>query len=321
MLLSAPQQPNKNCNRGMLQSMPMIKFIQYLRGLAAMLVVWHHAQGQIGSWRFIGASTFGSYGVDLFFVISGFIMLVTTWDKPIGPAEFIRHRIRRVVPLYWLTTLLMVALALIAPALFKTLKFDAASLAKSLFFIPYYSLSFPDLIRPLLVPGWSLNYEMFFYAIFAATLLLRREMRLPAVLAVLIALVALGLAIHPQSAPAFVYTDPIILEFAAGMILGRLWVMWPHPHANKGLALPLALGNASYSIYLSHLFTLGALRLAWMRLIHVEGLMPSIAFMATALIASALVGWLCFVAVERPLTRWFKSDKRRPVKMRKMQRA
>lgn len=143
-----------------------------------MMVVWHHATAEVAMAPVFGKiPTFGPLGVDLFFGISGFIMLVTTWDKPIGPAEFMAHRIKRIVPLYWLATLSMVGLAVVAPALFKTLKWDAATLTESLLFIPHYSLSFPGDIKPLLVPGWSLHYEMFFYVLFAGALLCKREYR------------------------------------------------------------------------------------------------------------------------------------------------
>src|SRR6266478_6157802 len=191
----------------------MIRPIQYLRGIAAMMVVWHHALGQIAlSHQLTDLPPFGGYGVDLFFVISGFIMLVTTWDKPITPVEFIKHRIRRVVPLYWLATSLMVVGAIAAPFMFKTLKWDAAALTKSLLFVPYENLSFPGTISPLLVPGWSLNYEMFFYAIFALLLLVGRGWRVPLMIGALSVLVAAGRIWHPASAPLQVYTNPVMLE-------------------------------------------------------------------------------------------------------------
>jgi exopolysaccharide production protein ExoZ len=69
----------------------MIRPIQYLRGLAAMMVVWHHSVGQVpATLNFIRLPMWGVYGVDLFFMISGFIMLVTTWDKRMTPTEFFR---------------------------------------------------------------------------------------------------------------------------------------------------------------------------------------------------------------------------------------
>jgi exopolysaccharide production protein ExoZ len=284
----------------------MIRPIQYLRGVAAMMVVWYHSVGQIAETKnFIGIYEFGHYGVDLFFVISGFIMLVTTWDKPITPIAFIGHRIRRVVPLYWAATLAMVAAAIVAPGLFKTLHFDAASLAKSLFFIPYDSLSFPGTIFPLLTPGWTLDYEMFFYALFAASLWAPREWRVSLMVGALVALVAGGYLLHPASIPMQTYTSPRLLEFGAGMILGRLWVMRKHARQDGGNAVLMGLGDASYSIYLTHIFTLGALRMVWIRLVPQATMPSSIALMLASLTACAVAGWLCYRLVERPLTRWF----------------
>lgn len=281
----------------------MIRPIQYLRGIAAMMVVWHHAVWQVeATWTFIRTPPWGAYGVDLFFAISGFIMLVTTWDKPITPMEFMRHRIQRIVPLYWTATLLMVAIAILAPALFKTLKFDAVSILKSLFFVPYESLAQPGKIYPLLVPGWTLNYEMFFYALFAATLFVERQGRLPAMLAVMAILVTIGIVAEPNLGIWQVYTSPRLLEFAAGMVLGRLWVMKKHPRKDGGIPLLLALGDASYSIYLTHIFTLGALRVVWVRLVPTATMASSIALMVVSLMVSAAAGWLCYKAVEKPLT-------------------
>jgi exopolysaccharide production protein ExoZ len=284
----------------------VIKPIQYLRGIAAMMVVWHHSLGQVAATKdFIRVPEFGIYGVDLFFMISGFIMLVTTWDKPITPMAFIGHRIRRVVPLYWAATLLMVGIAIAAPALFKTLQWDSGALIKSLLFIPYDSLSFPGRIEPLLVPGWTLNYEMFFYALFAVALLVGKGWRVPVMVGVLSVLVASGYAFHPTSAALQVYTNYPLLEFGAGMILGRLWVMNPRaPRVDGGNTLLSAIGDASYSIYLTHIFTLGALRVVWTHLVPVASMVSSVILMAASLTVSAAAGCMCYRWVERPLTKW-----------------
>jgi exopolysaccharide production protein ExoZ len=287
--------------------MHMIPWIQYLRALAALMVVWHHSLGQVaGTEQFIPFSNLGGYGVQLFFMISGFIMLVTTWDKPIGPAEFIRLRLTRIVPLYWLATLGMILGAIVAPGLSKTFKWDGVSLVKSLFFIPYYSLSTPNEIRPLLMPGWSLNYEMFFYAIFALLLMVVNTLRIHLMVGAMLVLVAVGLMTHPQGAVPRVYTDPVLLEFAAGMIVGRIWLRMKHKRGDIGHPLLMTLGDASYSIYLTHSFTLAALRVLWAHFIPNPTLASSIGWMAVALVASALAGWICFRLIERPMTRGLK---------------
>jgi exopolysaccharide production protein ExoZ len=285
----------------------MIRPIQYLRGIAAMMVVWHHSIDRASA--FIHAPGFGIYGVDLFFVISGFIMLVTTWDKPVTPLQFIGHRIRRVVPLYWTATLLMVGLAIIAPAMSNNLRLDAVSLLKSLLFIPYNSLNFPGTMLPVLTPGWTLDYEMFFYALFAASLFAKRNWRLPLMIGSLAALVVGGHVLLPKSVPMLVYTNPRLLEFAAGMVFGRLWVMKKHVRKDGGQPLMLALGDASYSIYLTHLFTLGGLHAVWSRMVPTASMASSIALIAVSLTICAAVGWACYWLVEKPLTMWLQGSR------------
>jgi exopolysaccharide production protein ExoZ len=325
----------------------VIRPIQYLRALAALMVVWHHSLTQVpATIQFIQLPEFGTSGVDLFFVISGFIMSVTTTEKPLTPWQFFELRIVRVVPLYWLVTLLMIGCAVVAPSAFKTLLFSPAAVAKSLFFVPYHSLSFPTEIWPVLVPGWTLNYEMFFYALFAITLALPLGVRMISLVSTLAALVIVGHVVQPTNPALLVYTSPLLLEFGLGAIVGYLW-------ARKSLEMSLAgslaavvvglwmlfsrgelwgysqmvgatltvigclsawirswdsrmlleLGNASYSIYLTHLFTLGGLRAVWVRLLPQVSMEYAIAFMAAALIASAMVGWLCYRWIEQPLTK------------------
>ena len=199
--------------------------IQYLRGIAALMVVWHHARGQVPEIAQLFPNAFGASGVDLFFVISGFIMAVTASQSTQGPWHFWRRRLIRVVPLYWALTLLMVGAWLIRPALFKTLSPSWSTLAQSLLFIPHFSASFPDKVWPLLVPGWSLNYEMFFYGIFGLTLALPQRLRVPAMSLFLLAMVSAGYLLEPLvSAAQSVYFSPLLLEFLLGVWIGSLWL-------------------------------------------------------------------------------------------------
>jgi exopolysaccharide production protein ExoZ len=322
--------------------------IQYLRGVAALMVVWHHAAGQVTGMSTLVPWRFGTSGVDLFFVISGFIMVVTTAGTGISPVEFWRRRVVRIVPLYWLLTLLMVAIALIAPTLFTTLKVAAATLVQSLLFIPHFSRSFPGIVWPLLVPGWTLNFEMFFYAVFGLTLFLPERSRLLPLVTFFVLLTAIGFAFGPfASAAAQTYTHPMLLEFAAGAALGAWWLTgrWRLPRALSfaivaagavllvfrdqepfgmstqivGAVLvvigalnarfsswrsPLlqALGDASYSLYLTHIFTLGALRLIWSKLVPgAPALASTLVFMLVALLVCSIAGWIVYRWVETPL--------------------
>ena len=141
-----------------------VKSIHYLRGLAALLVVFHHSIIQLAPVRDHYAHVeFGQAGVDIFFVISGFVIYLSNAKGRLGSGEFLKRRIIRIVPLYWLATLAVVAVAVVAPRFFATTTLTAQDVAQSLLFVPAYSAAFPGQIWPVLVPGWSLNYEMFFY--------------------------------------------------------------------------------------------------------------------------------------------------------------
>ena len=209
----------------------MLYGIQYLRALAALAVVLFHAGERSGHPLAIGAA-----GVDVFFVISGFIMWVIVARRPVSPGRFLAERLRRIVPVYWLATGAMAAGALLG--LFPNLVLTAPHLLASLFFLPFPSPSSGE-VWPLLVQGWTLNYELFFYAVFAACLLLPARLRLAAVAAVFLALVALGFIVTSENPLFLTYTRPIILEFVAGMLIGRLWLAGRVRGRGLGLALVL----------------------------------------------------------------------------------
>lgn len=190
--------------------------IQYLRAFAALAVVLFHAAERTGHNFAIGAA-----GVDVFFVISGFIMWVVSERRPVSPARFVAERLRRIVPVYWLATAVMVAGGLAGA--FPNLVLTAGHAAASFLFVPMRSPSSGE-IWPVLVQGWTLNFEMFFYLVFAVSLWLPRGLRLRAVAALFVALVLLGQVYDGGSAAIEAFTRPIILEFVAGMILGQLWL-------------------------------------------------------------------------------------------------
>ena len=148
----------------------MVFNVQVMRAIAATLVVWVHTQELIVTdvlphWL----RSFGYGGVDLFFVISGFIMVRTTQNKNIRPIQFYRKRILRVAPLYAFFTILVVILSTTMPDVLNSTQIEVSQIAKSLVFIPFEKT--PDSLYPIYYLGWTLNYEMFFYSIFAAALL------------------------------------------------------------------------------------------------------------------------------------------------------
>ncbi len=175
--------------------------IQLLRALAATAVVVYH----------IPLLRNGAWGVDIFFVISGFIMALVT-AKP--TRHFLTKRIIRVVPLYWLGTLGVFAIALLLPSLLDNTTADLEGLIKSLLFVPYQK---GEYVQPLLFLGWTLNFEMFFYALFALSMAINHRHRLLICSVVIAALVLLGQLMRFDAVvPAF-YTDAILLEFIFGM--------------------------------------------------------------------------------------------------------
>src|SRR5580658_5421280 len=147
----------------MARGTPVLLSIQALRALAATAVVAYHAL-QWGS----GGFDVGRAGVDVFFVISGFIMWRVTSGRDVTPGAFLWRRVTRVAPLYWLTTLAVLAAALVWPGFLPEVRPGWRHLALSLAFIPH--LDPRGLPFPTLPPGWTLDYEALFYLTFAAAL-------------------------------------------------------------------------------------------------------------------------------------------------------
>ena len=195
--------------------------LQYLRAIAATAVVWSHAAIQVDGYKPFLRET-GAFGVDIFFVISGFIMVYIS--KPTHtPVDFFINRVKRVVPLYWFFTLFMAAILLFLPSIFKNSTFDLLATVKSLLFIPETSISHPEHVWPILAPGWSLNYEMYFYALFALALFAPAKMRVW-VITLLISIIFLAANMMGGEGPiATFYSSSIVFEFVFGMVLALLF--------------------------------------------------------------------------------------------------
>lgn len=211
--------------------MPQLLSIQYLRALAALSVVVFHTSDRVHA-RF----TIGAAGVDVFFVISGFIMWMISASNDAPPHRFMANRLRRIVPLYWTATIALASLAALAPTHLPSVKPSLDHALLSLFFIPHDNAD--GRIWPLVVPGWTLNYEMFFYAIFALVLLFSPRRRLILLSTVMVALVLIGKVWAFRSPIAATWTGQISLEFLAGAWLGWAWraKLLPGRAAGVGLA-------------------------------------------------------------------------------------
>lgn len=212
--------------------------VQCLRFLAAAAVLIGHTQHESAArlsppWFFWGA------GVDVFFIISGLIMYVQSseaFGRPGAASEFIRHRLQRVVPIYWIFTALMIASTLLLTAHIDHKQTSAPHITASFLFFPWPN-EFGKL-HPILGVGWTLNYEMLFYAIFGASLLFRRGILV--LLSAFAALLVIG-AVSPAGAwPLRFWGAPIILEFLFGIGLGAAYLRGMRLSLSAGVALAFA---------------------------------------------------------------------------------
>lgn len=205
--------------------------VQVLRGVAALLVLLGHAQGEllrtaVGQGQVLERWPLppGGFGVDLFFCISGFIMVLASrplYGQPGAAGAFLRRRALRLVPMYWLATgLCVLALLLGRHGLAQTSWTD---LIASLLFVPYPVYGNAAQPYPLLSLGWSLNYEVLFYALFAVFIALPARRAVGGTLAALAVFVLAGAWISPHFMALHFWTRPVLLEFGFGCVLGLWW--------------------------------------------------------------------------------------------------
>lgn len=314
----------------------MIKNIQVLRGIAALMVVYFHAVGALYSYGLIEdlAShsliyAWGAYGVDIFFVISGFIMVVSVSRKKISPEQFLKHRLLRVVPLYWLFTGIYVLLYFAVPALFKQRILMPDQILGSFFFYEYLV----NQREPALLLGWTLEFEMLFYLIFTLGLFLKTWKRtILLTSSILLILISVGL-------------ENIAFEFVIGMSIGAWYLNRERKAQPLYLILPLfaigtfflilgtfymtdtripqiigagiivftilitkewksklalTLGNASYSIYLIQLFSIPLFFKVYsaLQLPKTELALPFIVFSVLAF--TSICGYFSYLLIEKP---------------------
>ena len=215
--------------------------LQYLRGVAALMVVFFHSRSyftDFAVWTGLGAR-----GVDIFFVISGFIMAHSTrhigHDSSLARESFmfLVKRIVRVVPLYWVALLWTSAPYWMNWLSTATSPFDLylnhnnefTGIIKDFFFIPHISID-PDEegeIYPIVIQGWTLNYEMFFYGLFALSMFFRTY-RLVAASLIIVALVVSGKIHKFGDVAGLFYTNRILIEFVFGMMVFHVYAKTQH---------------------------------------------------------------------------------------------
>jgi exopolysaccharide production protein ExoZ len=301
----------------------------------------------------------GAGGVDIFFVISGFVMAVSSLDKGTGPRvawRFLARRIVRIYPLYWIiTTVLVLKISLgfvynpnglhAVPPLFGLCSY---------LLIP--AVSPGGDIFPVLAPGWTLSYEVFFYLCFAGALFFRRSVPITLTF-VLGGLVYLGTFRTGAWPVATVLFNPLLLEFLAGLWLGRAvlsgfamparitaalaviaaivlfalpavppdyrrleWALCGfllvqgavllEAKLNRIPSWVLLIGDASYSLYLTHAPLIGLYTFVfkWAGVL-VPGrirLADEAITLTVSLLLSILVGIACYLVVEAPMNERFR---------------
>lgn len=205
--------------------------IQWLRALAATLVLMMHASDRIQSGPvaitgpFVPSvpnlSAFGASGVDLFFVISGFVMAqwLSTADR--DPWRFLAKRWLRIVPLFAGVS-----------AVYMTIMHDPLTMPAALMSITVLPLLDGGRYHvPALYPGWTLGFEFVFYAVVAVAMLARHH-RIETLFAMTVAVALMGSVVHPGWAPARLLLNPLLLEFALGV---AVWMAW-----RRGISAPIA---------------------------------------------------------------------------------
>jgi exopolysaccharide production protein ExoZ len=329
--------------------------LQALRGCACLLVLFSHItlyEGRVAevvvlpNWLF----KMGSAGVDLFFVISGYIMLSLGDGGSSGlkvSLNFILRRMARIYPLYWVFTAIVITILIFFPeSIYRSGDQAAFNYFKSFFLIPDTNPS------PPVGQGWSLVHEMYFYLTFTIILLFPSKTRkyLWILWLLFLATYVVG-SISTKDPFIRIASSPLTFEFIFGcfaaylhksgfsrfgsiaFVLGVLGLLFfGHQYGpwrfllvgvpaflivygaiamelGKGVVFPPWLqrtGDASYSIYLSHILVLGAVAKLWKRLPEF-GILSNILLIAVMLAATTAFGFAVMNYVELPLTNTARS--------------
>ena len=330
--------------------------VQALRAVAAIMVLAYHLHAVEGKYFSEHAvpdalGVFGTSGVDLFFVISGFIMAAMSGDKfgnLQNSLEFLRRRTLRIYPIYWFYSLIVLSILLSAPHLVNASSGHQADILTSFTLLPSQTL-------PLLLQGWTLTYEMFFYLVFAMMIAVSSKQSIGALLAVWAFTTALLAVLFPgarnESATLNVISNPLVFEFIAGCFCALIWRSIPRSASALIFAATIAsiilallisdqtspeiviqwraayfgipsfllvlsavlaekrfgvvaprimqiIGDASYSIYLSHILIISAVGRIW------AIVFPAHTFLWGTLCgfaAATVFGWISFRIIETPL--------------------
>ncbi|MGN5376034.1 acyltransferase family protein [Sphingomonas hankookensis] len=225
-----------------------------MRFFAALLVVIGHTQHALlerlgaaaGRYAFVPLDW--GLGVDVFFVISGFVMYYLMHDRFAqagATATFLRRRVVRVVPMYWLFTTLVLAVGLATGAV----DLPWTNILFSYLFLPGPVCG--EYCFPVFTLGWTINYEMLFYALFAIALGFPRRIGVAVVVGLIAGLIVMGQAVPVSWSMLHFWGYPIIGEFLFGIGLAAGFLRGWRVSRGAGWALVaagLVLATVSYQL-------------------------------------------------------------------------
>jgi peptidoglycan/LPS O-acetylase OafA/YrhL len=212
-----------------------IKSIQILRAIAALGVVYVHCSAPRGGYKFPQT---GSFGVDIFFIISGFIIAYMVSKNT---DNFFIKRIIRIAPLYILATSLMALAVLIFSNLIYSTKVSFTGFLQSILFIPYKTE-----VRggPILEVGWTLNLEMFFYLIMFLSIFFVKNKKYLTIscASMLIVLIIVLNIVKPDIYRLSFYQNGLFPEFIYGLALYHFYNFYNERfNADKFKAIKIAV--------------------------------------------------------------------------------
>lgn len=235
-----------------------INSLQMLRAFAVILIIFIHLTNFIliprfaaysAFWSFFSLSQWPAIGVDLFFVISGFIMTVVTpqYIENGNWREFLLKRAIRIIPLYYL-----VSLYIFITGLRHGYVADSATILKSILFLPLFDKQI--FVFPLVPVGWSLSYEIYFYLLITVFLIFRKNVY-NNLLIIIAVLAVIGVVFNPPQPLLKFFTSPLLLEFAYGIIVGLLYRNKAFLRQRRGAKLAFGLTLVGATLMLLTLFT------------------------------------------------------------------
>ena len=267
--------------------------IQIIRAIAAFMVVVHHMflfSVENGLTRI--KYEFGAIGVDIFFVISGFVIFLSISNKKhsiSSSIDFIKNRVMRIYPMYWIVTMLY----MFHPAFMNFNMLGTSSIVKSMMLIPMHHIN--NWVTPFVMQGWTLYFELYFY-ITAGLLLIMLDGRrtVNAIGIIFLLLILLGNSIDKSNAAVSVATNPLVAEFILGLTVGKIYIRKASATNLEGVAL---LGASVVWLLLAKRYYLGDMDYSMMP--------PSTRVLAWGVPSALIVlGLLVVEMANRGMARW-----------------